>query len=223
MQPSLLLIGNDPGRLDEMAATIDAVGCAVQICRLTEGSGRSPGPRPDLLVVDLTSGLSPQTGARVIKDLVGEAPAPSLAALTHDQIAQFEPRMGFDDFIVWPCPAAEVQARVRLALAASESPDPVHIVRAGGLLLDKAGFRAYLEDRLLALTYKEYELLLFLMTNRDRVLTREAILNRVWGYDYYGGARTVDVHIRRLRTKIEDRNHSFIETVRNVGYRFHPQ
>ena len=58
-------------------------------------------------------------------------------------------------------------------------------------------------------------------TNQDKVFTREALLNRVWGYDFYGGARTVDVHIRRLRSKIEDRTHTFIETVRNVGYRFH--
>ena len=72
----------------------------------------------------------------------------------------------------------------------------------------------------MTLTYKEYELLRFLATNPDTVFTREALLNKVWGYDFYGGARTVDVHIRRLRSKIEDAHHSFIETVRNVGYRF---
>jgi DNA-binding response OmpR family regulator len=72
-------------------------------------------------------------------------------------------------------------------------------------------------------TYKEYELLRFLATNPDTVFTRETLLNKVWGYDFYGGARTVDVHVRRLRSKIEDRSHSFIETVRNVGYRFRSQ
>ena len=70
------------------------------------------------------------------------------------------------------------------------------------------------------MTYKEYELLRFLALNEGKVCTREMLLNRVWGYDFYGGARTVDVHIRRLRSKIEDRHHTFIETVRNVGYRF---
>ena len=81
--------------------------------------------------------------------------------------------------------------------------------------------KAYVGGRPIDLTYKEVELLRFLATNQDKVFTREALLNRVWGYDFYGGARTVDVHIRRLRSKIEDRTHSFIETVRNVGYRFH--
>jgi DNA-binding response OmpR family regulator len=70
------------------------------------------------------------------------------------------------------------------------------------------------------LTFREYELLKFLASNRGRVFTREALLNRVWGYDYYGGDRTVDVHIRRLRSKIEDASHTFIETVRNIGYKF---
>ncbi|MEO6197835.1 MAG: winged helix-turn-helix domain-containing protein, partial [Dehalococcoidia bacterium] len=70
------------------------------------------------------------------------------------------------------------------------------------------------------LTYKEYELLRYLATNRERVFSRETLLSNVWGYDFYGGARTVDVHVRRLRSKIEDRHRTFIETVRNVGYRF---
>ena len=73
---------------------------------------------------------------------------------------------------------------------------------------------------MIELTFKEYELLKFLASHQGRVYTREALLNKVWGYDYYGGDRTVDVHIRRLRSKIEDAKHTFIETVRNIGYRF---
>ena len=75
------------------------------------------------------------------------------------------------------------------------------------------------EEQVVDLTYKEYELLRFLATNRGRPFTREALLNQVWGYDYYGGSRTVDVHVRRIRAKIEE-HEPFIETVRNVGYRF---
>ena len=74
--------------------------------------------------------------------------------------------------------------------------------------------------KVVELTFKEYELLKFLASNRGRVYTREALLNKVWGYDYYGGDRTVDVHVRRLRSKIEDSKRTFIETVRNIGYRF---
>jgi two-component system alkaline phosphatase synthesis response regulator PhoP len=76
------------------------------------------------------------------------------------------------------------------------------------------------EWRIVELTFKEYELLKLLASNKGRVYTREILLDKIWGYDYYGGDRTVDVHIRRLRSKIEDSNHNFIETVRNIGYRF---
>ncbi len=79
----------------------------------------------------------------------------------------------------------------------------------------------FIGTRPIDLTYKEYELLRFLALNQDKVCTRETLLQRVWGYDFYGGARTVDVHIRRLRSKIEDHTNSYIETVRNVGYRLH--
>jgi DNA-binding response OmpR family regulator len=95
------------------------------------------------------------------------------------------------------------------------------VLRCGALLIDLANYKVMLDGRPIELTFKEYELLRFLASNRDKVFTREALLNRVWGYDYFGGARTVDVHIRRLRSKIEDRGHAFIETIRNVGYRFH--
>jgi two-component system alkaline phosphatase synthesis response regulator PhoP len=127
-----------------------------------------------------------------------------------------------DDFFVWPCRPLEVQVRVRQALWRRSGLDPAHVIRANGLVIDTANYKVYLDGRPVDLTYKEYELLRFLATNRDKVFTREALLNRVWGYDYYGGARTVDVHIRRLRSKIEIGTTTFIETVRNVGYRFRP-
>jgi DNA-binding response OmpR family regulator len=86
--------------------------------------------------------------------------------------------------------------------------------------MDLANYTVHIAGRPVELTFKEYELLRFLAVNRDRVFSREALLNNVWGYDFYGGARTVDVHIRRLRSKIEEGHLTFIETVRNVGYRF---
>ena len=77
-----------------------------------------------------------------------------------------------------------------------------------------------MDNRIIDLTFKEYELLKLMATNRGRVFTRDNLLDKIWGYDYFGGDRTVDVHIRRLRSKIEDANHSYIETVRNIGYKF---
>jgi two-component system alkaline phosphatase synthesis response regulator PhoP len=221
MQPAVLLMGNEADSLRRLEAPIQDLGCDTQIYLLSEQSGRNPVPRPDLIVIDLTTGISMDVARHVIREQIGEVSGATLAVLTLEHLADFDPRGGFDGFIVWPGQPLELQARVRKALATEDGIDPTNLVRVADLVIDKASFRAYLAGEPLTLTFKEYELLLFLATNRDRVLSREAILNRVWGYDYYGGARTVDVHIRRLRTKIEDRHHSFIETVRNVGYRFH--
>ena len=126
-----------------------------------------------------------------------------------------------DDFLLWPAGATEILLRVRAILRRRANVDSENILRCGDLLVDLANYKVMLDGRPIELTFKEYELLRFLASNRDKVFTREALLNRVWGYDYFGGARTVDVHIRRLRSKIEDRGHAFIETIRNVGYRFH--
>ena len=126
-----------------------------------------------------------------------------------------------DDFALWPASATEILLRVRAILRRRANVDAEHVLRCGALLIDLANYKVTLESRPIELTFKEYELLRFLASNPDKVFTREALLNRVWGYDYFGGARTVDVHIRRLRSKIEDRGHAFIETIRNVGYRFH--
>jgi two-component system alkaline phosphatase synthesis response regulator PhoP len=87
-------------------------------------------------------------------------------------------------------------------------------------VIDSGKCEVLLGGKAIVLTFKEYQLLKFLAANKGKAFTREALLNKVWGWDYYGGDRTVDVHIRRLRSKIEDMNHSFIETIRNIGYRF---
>jgi len=94
------------------------------------------------------------------------------------------------------------------------------LIKHGDLLIDLPKYEVRQAGRLIVLTLKEYELLCLMASNPGRVFTRETLLNKIWGYNYYGGARTVDVHIRRLRSKIEDGGHSFIETVRGVGYKF---
>lgn len=127
---------------------------------------------------------------------------------------------GFADFVIKPWNMDELSTRLRRIISSSARPDGELTIRAGDLVIDPARCEVELSGRLLALTYKEYELLKLLAGNRGKVFTREALLNELWGYDYYGGDRTVDVHIRRLRSKIEDTSHSFIDTVRNVGYKF---
>ncbi len=124
-----------------------------------------------------------------------------------------------DDFVTKPYDLGEVKARVKRLLNKASTTDNNNIIRCGDLVIDVDRYNVFVGDRRIVLTFREYELLKFLASNRDRVFTREALLNKVWGYDYYGGDRTVDVHIRRLRSKIEGANHTFIETVRNIGYR----
>lgn len=127
---------------------------------------------------------------------------------------------GFEDFVIKPWNLDELSTRIRRAIAETTKPDRDMVIKVGDLTIDPVRCEVELAGRLLALTFKEYELLKLLATNEGKVFTRESLLNEIWGYDYYGGDRTVDVHIRRLRSKIEDSLHSFIETVRNIGYKF---
>src|SRR5262249_13035625 len=131
-----------------------------------------------------------------------------------------DPAWGIDDFIVLPAISEELTLRLRRAIWRKTGLDAANILRAGDLMLDLANYKVFVDEQPVSLTFKEFELLRFLVTNRGKVFTSEALLNRVWGYEYFGGARTVDVHIRRLRSKIETGSNVYIETVRNVGYRF---
>jgi len=147
--------------------------------------------------------------------------SPLLAVIDPDLIDLMLPRAGVDDFAMAGCAGAELRARVRRL--AGLNPDSGDVVQRGDLSIDTANCEVSLGGRLIELTFKEYELLRFLASNPGRVHSREVLLDHVWGYDYYGGDRTVDVHIRRLRSKIENPSHTFIDTVRNVGYRFHKE
>jgi len=123
-----------------------------------------------------------------------------------------------DDFVAKPIRPDELKLRMKRLMRRSGA-DGEEVLKCGALKIDTAKCEVSIGDRTVVLTFKEYELLKFLVSNQDRVCTRKALLDRVWGFDYYGGDRTVDVHIRRLRSKIEDPNHTFIDTIRNIGYR----
>jgi DNA-binding response OmpR family regulator len=126
----------------------------------------------------------------------------------------------FDDFCCSPLRPSELEARLKhLFLRFGRGSRP-HIVDYGPLVLNLETYQASVAGRPLDLTYMEYELLKFLASHPGKVFTREALLSRVWGYEYYGGARTVDVHVRRLRAKLGDTHANLIQTVRSVGYRF---
>ena len=125
----------------------------------------------------------------------------------------------FDDFLLSPFHPSEMEVRVRhLLWRTGQTPGP-EIVELGPLALNLETYQASLKNRPLDLTYMEYELLKFLALSPSKVFSREILLNRVWGYEYYGGARTVDVHVRRLRAKFGEEHAHLIQTVRSVGYK----
>jgi two-component system alkaline phosphatase synthesis response regulator PhoP len=157
-------------------------------------------------------------------DLIGRArkgrTLPMIALVPADVIERVDSRLDVDDFAVAPYDFNELNLRIQRLLARKDGDGGAEQIKSDGLLIDLATCEVVVNGAIVELTFKEYELLKLLAGNKGRVFTREALLNSIWGYDYYGGDRTVDVHVRRLRSKIEDANHSFIETVRNIGYRF---
>lgn len=124
------------------------------------------------------------------------------------------------ELIVRPFTAAELRARIARARATTHGVEPGDVVRTGDLELNLATYQVTIDGIPIDFTHMEYELLKFLMTHPGRVFSREALLSAVWGYDYYGGARTVDVHVRRVRAKLGQEHAARIRTVRSVGYRF---
>lgn len=178
--------------------------------------------RPDLIVLDFTSpkeldGLSIFRKFRKDRFLKDTA---ILAILPGGNVGMLDSIQGIDDFLFEPFTDEELVVRTKAILRKVIPADSKNHIRIDDLIIDVAKYEVTLAGRKVDLTYKEYELLKFLASNRDRVFTRDQLLDKIWGYDYYGGTRTVDVHIRRLRSKIEDRKHTFIETVRNIGYKF---
>ena len=144
-----------------------------------------------------------------------------LVLVSGAQLADLEMRHDlFDDFCITPCHPIEIETRLRHLLARGGSEVRHDLVQYNSLVLNLETYQATIAGTPLDLTYMEYELLKFLAQNPGKVFTREVLLSRVWGYEYYGGARTVDVHVRRLRAKLGEEHANFIETVRSVGYRF---
>ena len=168
----------------------------------------------------LEAATSADETRHVLESSMRPTRAPLLLLARVEQLAAIDPVWPVDDFLVLPAATDELNLRLRRAIWRKTGIDTANTLRSGDLLLDLANYKVFVAEQPVTLTFKEFELLRFLMTNRGKVFTREALLNRVWGYEYYGGARTVDVHIRRLRSKIETGSTLYIETVRNVGYRF---
>ena len=191
-----------------------------------EPSALVDSPAADLVLVDARRELA---AARSLCRLVRATgiSLPLVAILTEGGLAGLTAEWGIDDVLLESAGPAEVEARLRLAIGSlalnTVDDQGSGQITAGDLVIDETTYSARVDGRLLDLTYKEFELIKHLAQHPGRVFTRAQLLQEVWGYDYFGGTRTVDVHVRRLRAKLGSEHEVLIGTVRNVGYRFVPE
>lgn len=174
----------------------------------------------DVALVDARLDLA---GARGLCRLLGSTGVgvPVVAVLTEGGLVAVNPEWGLDDVLLPGTGPAELDARLRLLVGrrSGSAADTSGTVALGDLVIDESTYTARLRGRPLDLTYKEFELLKYLAQHAGRVFTRAQLLQEVWGYDFFGGTRTVDVHVRRLRAKLGPEHEALIGTVRNVGYK----
>jgi DNA-binding response OmpR family regulator len=175
-------------------------------------------PTCDLIFIDARFDLASSKSLCKILHTTGVT-VPLILILTEGGLTAVSADWGVDDVILEGAGPAEADARIRLAIGRQSQDKTSTKIQASGVVIDEASYSAKVHGKPLDLTFKEFELLRFLATHPSRVFTREQLLSEVWGYDYFGGTRTVDVHVRRLRAKLGDLE-SLIGTVRNVGYRF---
>ena len=218
---SILLIGAEQPELRRLKSHLLKRGFQVKVQaadhleRLEEGRGR------------FLLGIVDATGSDRLADLVRRVresgpckELPLIALVKEGHLKELGSVRGLEDFVSAPAAPELVETRIRFLLSRLNHLAPGGGMRIGALDLDVDRYEVSLEGEPLELTYKEFELLKFLSTHPGRVFSRDQLLNQVWGYNFIGGTRTVDVHVRRLRAKLGPKYASLIDTVRNVGYKF---
>ena len=215
----LLLLTSDSDPAAVLPA-VDLLPMTVRAGAFEAASLVTAGPY-DLVLIDARTNLA---GARALCRLLGEdgLAIPVLAIVTEGGMVAIGPEWGVSDVVLATAGPAEVHARLRLLAARASTTASSSVTSLGDLTIDEETYTARLRGRVLELTYKEFELLRFLAQHPGRVFTREQLVTEVWGYDFFGGTRTVDVHVRRLRAKLGAEHESLIGTVRNVGYKMVP-
>lgn len=175
---------------------------------------------PNIVVIDAVDDL--HRARACLKQINRHDPlsgVPTLLVVTLARLSGLDFSLGFDDFVLSPIVPAELYARVRQLDWRTATFGSDEVIKIGELVLDLAGYEARLGGRRLDFTHQEFELLKFLAQHRGRVFTREQLLQKVWGYNYVGGTRTVDIHVRRVRAKLGPSIGGLVETVRHVGYK----
>ncbi|KAA5829137.1 response regulator transcription factor [Saccharopolyspora hirsuta] len=217
MSSEMLLLTSEP----DCEAVLPALALLPHRVRVLPADPGSvlPGGAHEVILVDARTDL---VGARDLCRLLSAGDVPVVALVNEGGLVTISAEWGVDEILLPTTGPAEVDARLRLLLSrhgdASSSGDGS--LSVGDLVIEEATYTARLKGRALELTYKEFELLKYLAQHAGRVFTRAQLLQEVWGYDFFGGTRTVDVHVRRLRAKLGPEHDAMIGTVRNVGYKF---
>jgi DNA-binding response OmpR family regulator len=219
----VLLLTNTLGASAEVLPALGLLQHQVKILP-AEASVLVDAPEADILLIDARRDLPSVKSFAKLLDSTGVS-CPIIAITTEGGLTAFNADWGIDDVILDTAGPAEVDARIRIALGKHAielvASDPhAGEIRTGEVTIDESTYTARLKGNVLDLTFKEFELLKYLAQHPGRVFTRAQLLQEIWGYDYFGGTRTVDVHIRRLRSKLGPEFEAIIGTVRNVGYRF---
>jgi len=211
------------GDAESAAALLIDLGCRVTLCRFDLGDldeeeiARQP---PTLAVMDAGDELARAAHCRRKLDQIPAlSETPTLLIVAVPRLSALDFSAGFDDFVLRPLVPAELYARLRQLDWHSSAFGSEEVIKIADLVIDVSGYEVFLGGRRLDFTHQEFELLRFLAQNRGRVFTRDQLLQKVWGYQYTGGTRTVDIHVRRLRAKLGPAVGPLIATVRHVGYK----
>jgi len=214
----LLILAEDNGNVRELVNSLNYRGFSCTVVSSEEEM--SDTRATDMVLIDTNSSRGDvalgETTLRIKQDLQ----IPILLLADKSVLREIESDPNIADFILKPYDLDELSARIRRLLQDSSSrSEPTDYLKTDGVIIDIPKCEVTVKGKVVDLTFTEYELLKLLVSKKGQVLTRELLLNKIWGYDYFGGDRTVDVHITRLRNKIDDSTHNIIETVRNIGYR----
>ena len=217
----LLIISQEKEARAELCKSLVHEGLDCSLTSYTNGVRAVVAEKlPDVILFELTSKWPDKETRSFIRRMKRERNLPVIALISGEMFKRIDNDIEFDDFLTDSFNPGELVLRINRLQQKRRKTESDERIECDGLIIDLVTCEVSIADCVVELTFKEYELLKLLANNRGRVFTREDLLNRIWGYDYFGGDRTVDVHIRRLRSKIEQFGHTFIETVRNIGYRF---
>jgi len=219
----ILMLTNSTGASADVLPALGLLQHDVRILP-AEASVLVDAPITDCIIIDARRELPTVKSFTKLITTTGVS-TPLIIVTTEGGLSAINADWGITDVILDTAGPAEVDARIRIVIGKdaidqlAKNPS-LKEIRSGDVVIDEDSYTAKIKGRTLDLTFKEFELLKYLAQHPGRVFSRSQLLQEIWGYDYFGGTRTVDVHIRRLRSKLGPEFESVIDTVRNVGYRF---